>query len=166
MGDHVVEVADLGRVQRHHVGLFQAQVAQSQRLGAGRALGDRQLRQVDAETGKPLVEVIVDAAGMKGTGTWTVQEALNLGVPAAAIAESVFARALSSSPELRKAAQAALEGPDGKVQVDDVTGFIEDVRQALWCTKVVAYAQGLHLIKVAGQEYGWDIDVAACVCIW
>ena len=59
------------------------------------------LRQVDAETGKPLVDVIVDAAGMKGTGTWTVQEALNLGVPAAAIAESVFARALSSSPEIR-----------------------------------------------------------------
>ncbi len=124
------------------------------------------LRQVDAETGKPLVDIIVDAAGMKGTGTWTVQESLNLGVPAAAIAESVFARALSSSPDLRKAAQAALEGPDGTVSVDDRAAFIEDVRQALWCTKVVAYAQGLHLIKVAGQDYGWDIDVAACARIW
>ncbi len=124
------------------------------------------LRQVDAETGKPLVDIIVDAAGMKGTGTWTVQESLNLGVPAAAIAESVFARALSSSPELRKAAQAALEGPDGTVQVDDKAAFIEDIRQALWCTKVIAYAQGLHLIKVAGQDYGWDIDVAACARIW
>ena len=124
------------------------------------------LRQVDAETGKPLVDVIVDAAGMKGTGTWTVQEALNLGVPAAAIAESVFARAASSSPELRQAARKALTGPDGTVQVDDRDAFVEDVRQALWSAKVIAYAQGLHLIKVAGQEYGWDIDVAACARIW
>ena len=124
------------------------------------------LRQVDAATGKPLVDVIVDAAGMKGTGTWTVQESLNLGVPAAAIAEAVFSRAASSSPDLRKAAAAALEGPDGTVTTDDRDGFIADVRQALWCAKVIAYAQGLHLIKVAGQEYGWDIDVAACARIW
>lgn len=124
------------------------------------------LRQTDAETGKPLVDVVVDAAGMKGTGTWTVQEALNLGVPAAAIAESVFARAASSSPDLRRAAQAALEGPDRSIVVDDTEGFVEDVRQALWCAKVIAYAQGLHLIKVAAQDYGWDIDVAACARIW
>ena len=124
------------------------------------------LRQVDAETGKPLVEVILDAAGMKGTGTWTVQESLTLGVPASAIAESVYARAVSSSPELRQAAQKALTGPDGTVQTDDRDAFIDDVRQALWSAKVVAYAQGLHLIKVAGGEYGWDIDVAACARIW
>ncbi|MFT3877565.1 MAG: NADP-dependent phosphogluconate dehydrogenase [Propioniciclava sp.] len=124
------------------------------------------LRQIDAETGKPLVDVVVDAAGMKGTGTWTVQETLNLGVPAAAIAEAVYARAASSSPELRQAARAALTGPSGGVQVDDREAFVEDVRQALWCAKVVAYAQGLHLIKVAGQDYGWDIDVAAVARIW
>ena len=85
---------------------------------------------------------------------------------AASIAESVFARAASSSPDLRKAAKAALTGPDGTVATDDKAAFIEDVRQALWCAKVIAYAQGLHLIKVAGQEYGWDIDVAACARIW
>ena len=124
------------------------------------------LRQKDAETGKPLVDVILDAAGMKGTGTWTVQEALRLGVPAAAIAESVFARAVSSSPELRAAGQAALEGPDGSVPVDDRQAFVDDVRDALWCAKVVAYAQGLHEIEAAGEEYGWDIDVAACARIW
>ncbi len=124
------------------------------------------LRQVDAETGKPLVDVIVDAAGMKGTGTWTVQESLNLGVPAAVIAEAVYSRAASSSPDLRAAASAALTGPDGRVQTEDRDAFIEDVRQALWCAKVVAYAQGLHLIKVAGQEYGWDIDVAGVARIW
>jgi len=124
------------------------------------------LRQKDAETGKPLVDVIVDAAGMKGTGTWTVQEALNLGVPAAAIAESVCARAASSSADLRKAARAALKGPEQKMSLEDRDAFVEDVRQALWCAKVIAYAQGLHIIKVAGQEYGWDIDVAACARIW
>ena len=124
------------------------------------------LRQVDSATGKPLIDVIVDAAGMKGTGTWTVQESLNLGVPAAAIAEAVFARAASSSPALRAAANAALQGPDGAITVDDREAFIADVRQALWCAKVVAYAQGLHLIKVGGEEYGWDIDVAACARIW
>ncbi|MBK8460224.1 MAG: NADP-dependent phosphogluconate dehydrogenase [Micropruina sp.] len=124
------------------------------------------LSQVDARTGRPLVEVIVDAAGMKGTGTWTVQEALNLGVPAAAIAESVFARAVSSSPELRLAGQAALTGPDRTITVEDRDAFVEDIRQALWSAKVIAYAQGLHEIKVAGQEYGWDIDIAAVARIW
>ncbi|HOB06057.1 MAG TPA: NADP-dependent phosphogluconate dehydrogenase [Propionibacteriaceae bacterium] len=123
------------------------------------------LRQVDAETGKPLVDVVVDAAGMKGTGTWTVQEALNLGVPVDSIVAAVFARAVSSSPDLRKAGQAALEGPNG-ISVDDKQAFIDDIRQALWSAKVVAYAQGLHLIKVAAKDYGWNIDVAACARIW
>ena len=124
------------------------------------------LAQVDQKTGQPLVEVIEDAAGMKGTGTWTVQEALTLGVPVASIAESVFARAVSSTPDLRKAGQVALAGPDRSVRVEDRDAFVEDIRQALWCAKVVAYAQGLHEIKVAGQEYGWDIDVAAVARIW
>ena len=124
------------------------------------------LRQVDAKTGKPLVEVIVDAAGMKGTGTWTVQEALSLGVPAAAIAESVFARATSSTPDLREAGQKALIGPHGQIDVADRAGFVDDIRQALWASKVVAYAQGLHEIKVAAGDYGWDIDVACVARIW
>jgi 6-phosphogluconate dehydrogenase len=123
------------------------------------------LRQVDAKTGKPLVEVIVDAAGMKGTGTWTVQEALRLGVPVDVISEAVFARAVSSSPELRKAGQGALSGPSGIAGGEKDT-LIEDIRQALWSAKVVAYAQGLHLIKSGAAEYGWDIDVAACARIW
>jgi len=113
------------------------------------------LRQVDAKTGKPLVDVIVDAAGMKGTGTWTVQEALRLGVPTDAISEAVFARAVSSSPELRAAGQAALSGPSG-ISVDDKAALIEDIRQALWSAKVVAYAQGLHLIEAGATEYGLE----------
>ena len=124
------------------------------------------LRQVDAKTGKALVDLIVDAAGMKGTGTWTVQSALKLGVPVNAISEAVFARAISSSPELREHAQAALEGPDGSLHVEDVKAFTDDIRQALWSAKVVAYAQGLDEIRVAAQEYGWDIDVAAVAKIW
>jgi len=124
------------------------------------------LRQVDAATGRPLVDVITDAAGMKGTGTWTAEEALKLGVPAAAIAESVFARATSSTPDLRAAGQAALVGPDAHITVTDKATFTDQIRQALWSSKVVAYAQGLHEIRVAAAEYGWDIDIAAVARIW
>ncbi len=124
------------------------------------------LRKTDARTGGPLVESIVDAAGMKGTGTWTVQAALNLGTPVNTIAESVFARAVSSHPDLRKAAQAALQGPDGTFVVEDRQTFIDQIRQALWASKVVAYAQGLDEIRMAGAEYGWDIDVAEVAKIW
>ena len=125
------------------------------------------LRQKDATTGKPLVDVIVDAAGMKGTGTWTVQSALTLGVPVNAIAEAVFARAISSHPELRAAAQNSLEGPDRTLgDVDDRAAFVNDVRDALWSSKVVAYAQGLDLIRTAAAEYGWEINVAEVAKIW
>ena len=117
------------------------------------------LRKVDDATGKPLVEVIVDAAGMKGTGTWTVQSALNLGTPVNAIAESVFSRAISSAPELRAAAQKALSGPDGRIEVADRDAFIESIRQALLASKIVAYAQGLDEIRMGAQEYGWDINI-------
>ena len=124
------------------------------------------LRQVDAKTGRPLVDVIVDAAGMKGTGTWTVQEALNLGVPAAAIAEAVFARAASSTPDLRLAGQTSLAGPEPLIKVEDRVEFVDQIRQGLWASKVVAYAQGLHEIKVAAAEYGWNIDIASVARIW
>ncbi len=123
------------------------------------------LRQVDAKTGRPLVDVIVDAAGMKGTGTWTVQEALALGVPAAAIAEAVFARATSSTPDLRTAG-GTLAGPEPRIAVADRQQFIDQIRQGLWASKVVAYAQGLHEIKVAAEEYHWSIDVAQVARIW
>jgi len=124
------------------------------------------LRQVDATTGRPLVDVIVDQAGMKGTGTWTVQSALKLAVPVNAISEAVFARAISSSPELRSHAEAALEGPDGQLHVEDLQAFTDDIRQALWSAKVVAYAQGLDLIRTAALDHGWQIDVAAVARIW
>ena len=124
------------------------------------------LAQRDARTGGALVDSIVDAAGQKGTGSWTVQAALDLGVPVNAIAESVFARSASSHPELREAARRALTGPDRTGIEGTDPSFVEDVRRTLWSAKVVAYAQGLHLIRVASQTYGWDVDIAEVARIW
>ena len=123
------------------------------------------LRAKDPRTGRDLVEVIRDRAQMKGTGTWTVQTALELGVPANGIAEAVFARAESSHDDLRAAGR-GLQGPDGAVAVDDRQAFIEDVRKALWCSKVVSYSQGFDEIRTGGREFGWDIDVAEAAKIW
>jgi 6-phosphogluconate dehydrogenase len=123
------------------------------------------LGHVDAATGKPLVDVIADAAEQKGTGRWTVQSALELGVPVNAIAESVFARSASGHARLRQAAQKALTGPDGG-SVDDVDQLVQDVRSALWASKVVAYAQGLDQLRAASEAYSWDVDVASVAKIW
>ncbi len=124
------------------------------------------LRKVDEKTSQPLVEVIKDAAGMKGTGTWTVQSALSLGVGVNTIAESVFARAASSDADLRAVAQESLQGPQRGLDVEDRQGFVNDIRDALWSAKVVAYAQGLDLIRQAATEYGWEIDIAEVAKIW
>ena len=124
------------------------------------------LRQKDPQTGGSLVDVIRDRARMKGTGTWTVQVGLELGVPVNTIAEAVFARAQSSHDELRAAAKASLRGPERRLAIEDRDEFIEDVRKALWCSKVVSYAQGLDLIRTGGLEYGWAINVAEVAKIW
>src|SRR4051812_28631418 len=123
------------------------------------------LRQVDAETGKPLVDVILDQAGAKGTGAWTVQTALNLGVPVSGIAEAVFARSLSSHPEQR-AVSGGLPGPAEGLEVDDAEAFIEDVRLALYASKIVAYSQGFDEIRAGAAEYDWNIDLGAVSKIW
>jgi 6-phosphogluconate dehydrogenase len=123
------------------------------------------LRQVDAETGKPLVDVILDQAGSKGTGVWTVQNALDLGVPVSGIAEAVFARALSSKPAQRAAAS-ALSGPAETFTVADHDAFIEDVRQALYASKIIAYSQGFDAIVAGAEQYGWDIKKGAIAAIW
>lgn len=123
------------------------------------------LRQTDADTGKPLVDVILDAAGAKGTGAWTVQTALDLGVPVSGIAEAVFARSLSSKPEQR-AAGADLPGPSSPWSVQDPDAFVEDVRQALYASKIVAYSQGFDAIIAGAAEHGWEIDKGAVAAIW
>ena len=127
------------------------------------------LHQVDKKTGKPLVDLIVDHAGMKGTGTWTVQTALSLAVPVTGIAEAVFARGLSSEADLREEAQKqGFAGPNGELDLNDEEkkAFIEDIRQALYASKIVAYAQGFNEITTAAKEYDWDIDLAAVARIW
>ncbi|MGO2664136.1 NADP-dependent phosphogluconate dehydrogenase [Mycetocola reblochoni] len=123
------------------------------------------LRQVDARTGAPLVDVILDEAGSKGTGVWTVQNALDLGVPVSGIAEAVFARSLSSHRAQREAAT-ALPGPSATVSIEDRDAFVEDVRLALYASKIVAYSQGFDAIREGATKYGWSIDEGAISKIW
>ncbi|MGI9123849.1 MAG: NADP-dependent phosphogluconate dehydrogenase, partial [Mycobacterium sp.] len=123
------------------------------------------LRQVDAKTGKPLVDVIVDEAEQKGTGRWTVKSALDLGVPVTGIAEAVFARALSGSVPQRKAVAGFASGKLGQ-KPTDAKQFIEDVRQALYASKIIAYAQGFNHIQAGSDEYGWDITPGDLATIW
>jgi 6-phosphogluconate dehydrogenase len=123
------------------------------------------LRQVDAATGSPLVDVIVDQAGAKGTGGWTVQTAIDLGVPVSGIAEAVFARSLSSHPEQRAVA-GGLPGPDEDFTVPDADAFIEKVRLALYASKIVAYSQGFDEIRAGAAQYGWNIDLGRIASIW
>lgn len=120
------------------------------------------LGHVDQATGRPFVDVVVDQAEQKGTGRWTVQSALDLGVPVSGIAEAVFARALSGHPEQREAAR-SLPGPHGSSSLEDLT---EDVRRALYASKIVAYAQGFDQMAASSREYGWDIDLGAMATIW
>jgi 6-phosphogluconate dehydrogenase len=122
------------------------------------------LRQTDARTGKPLVDVIVDQAGSKGTGVWTVQNAVGLGVPVSGIGEAVFARAVSSKPEQRAAVQRVIR--DRPQVPPSYDGFEDDVRAALYASKVVAYAQGFDVIIAGAREYGWDIDLGSIAEIW
>ena len=124
------------------------------------------LSQVDEKTGKPLVDVIVDSAGQKGTGRWTVKAALDLGIPTTGIGEAVFARALSGAREQRDATIGNL--PSGELSTLDVPKeeFIEDVRRALYASKLVAYAQGFDEIKAGSDEHKWDVDPRDLATIW
>ncbi|AIN81789.1 MULTISPECIES: NADP-dependent phosphogluconate dehydrogenase [Corynebacterium] len=123
------------------------------------------LSQVDEKTGKPLVDVIVDAAGQKGTGRWTVKAALDLGIPVTGIGEAVFARALSSSLVQREAARNLPSGSLAKAP-EDRDAFVERVRKALYASKIIAYSQGFDEINAGAKEYGWEIDRGALATIW
>jgi 6-phosphogluconate dehydrogenase len=123
------------------------------------------LKQVDAKTGKPFVDVVLDAAGSKGTGVWTVQTALNLGTPVSGIAEAVFARSLSSQSSQR-AGNAGMASHTTKWSVSDKAAFVEDVRKALYASKIIAYAQGFDAIRAGAKEYNWNINLGAVSKIW
>ncbi|MGH8959617.1 MAG: NADP-dependent phosphogluconate dehydrogenase [Jatrophihabitantaceae bacterium] len=124
------------------------------------------LAQVDADTGRAFVDIVLDQAEQKGTGRWTVQSALDLGVPITGIAEATFARALSGHAEQRRPARETFGGPDGALSIRDRDEFIEDVRRALYASKVVAYAQGFDHIAAGSDEFGWNVDRGAMATIW
>ena len=149
------------------------------------------LARIDDETGRPLVDMILDAAGQKGTGKWTGIDSLMLGAPVTAITEAVFARALSALKEERVAASRVLPGPEvaprgsgdraaGLSAVDvhgadgtaareigaDTASFADDVRQALYASKICSYAQGFQLLSMASAEYGWRLDLGAIALMW
>jgi len=127
------------------------------------------LAHTDAATGRPFIDVVADRAEQKGTGRWTVQSALDLGIPITGIAEATFARSLSGHADQREAAQRAfahVAETDPAGLVDDPKQFVEDVRNALYASKIVAYAQGFDHIQAGSTEYGWSIDPGAMATIW
>lgn len=120
----------------------------------------------DEETGKPLVDVILDKAGQKGTGKWTSQSALDLGVPLPIITESVFARFISAMKEERVKASGLLSGPEVKPVTEHKEELIEAVRKALFMSKICSYAQGFAQMKAASEEYNWDLKYGEIAMIF
>ena len=123
------------------------------------------LQHVDPKTGKAFVDVVLDRASQKGTGAWTVQNAAEVGVPTTGIAEATFARSLSGSVPERQAGRGLPAGTED-VPVADLAAFIEDVRRALYASKMVAYSQGFELIRKASEENGWNVHLGAMARIW
>src|ERR1700730_15214225 len=163
-------IAEAYDLLRHAIGFTPAQAAETFKTwNTGRLnsylieITAEVLAHADPETGTPFVDIVLDQAEQKGTGRWTVQDALDLGVPVSGIAEAVFARSLSGHGELRKAAR-DLSGPRATGEAKD--GFAAKVEQALYASKVVSYAQGWNMIADGSQEFGWDIDLGGTAVIW
>ncbi len=128
----------------------------------------RVLAKVDASTGKPLVDVILDSAGQKGTGRWTAQNALELGVPLTGITEAVFARSLSALKPERERAQARLGGPAVSAARGStaMAPWQMTCEHALYASKIVSYAQGFAQMAAASEAEGWKLDLGAMATIW
>ncbi|MEU6645122.1 NADP-dependent phosphogluconate dehydrogenase [Saccharomonospora sp. NPDC046836] len=124
------------------------------------------LAHIDATTGKPFVDIVADQAEQKGTGRWTVQIGLDLGIPISGIAEATFARSLSGHTDLRASAR-GLAGPvRAPLSGSAAEQFADDVEHALYASKVVAYAQGFNQIQAGSTEYGWNIDLGSVASLW
>ena len=127
------------------------------------------LSHTDMTTGQPFIDIVKDAAGSKGTGVWTVQTALDMGVPASAIAEAVFARALSSQAAMR-AGGVAIFAPastsSASISTSDSADLVGSVQKALYASKIIAYTQGFDIIRAGAAEYNWNIDLAEVARIW
>jgi 6-phosphogluconate dehydrogenase len=118
------------------------------------------------EDGTPLLDKILDTAGQKGTGKWTAISALDLGMPLTLIGESVFARCLSALKDERVQASKELQGPLKTLTVSEKKEFIEDVRRALYCSKMVSYAQGYMLLRAAEKDQGWHLNMGGIALMW
>ncbi|HTQ90383.1 MAG TPA: NADP-dependent phosphogluconate dehydrogenase [Streptosporangiaceae bacterium] len=163
-------IAEAYDLLRHGIGMTPAQIAATFRTwNQGRLdsylieITAEVLAHTDASTNKPFVDIVLDQAEQKGTGRWTVQDALDLGVPVSGIAEAVFARSLSGHADLRRAAR-GLPGP--KPAAAQAAEFADQVEQALYASKLVSYAQGWHMMAVGGQEYNWNLDLGRIATIW
>ena len=124
------------------------------------------LKQKDPVTGLPFVDIVLDAAGQKGTGKWTSTNALDMGVPAPTVAEAVFARCLSAVKEERVHASALLPGPTVTAGTLDKKAFLAAIHDALYCSKICAYAQGFQLMREAQKEYKWTLDFGSIAQIF
>ena len=118
------------------------------------------------EDGKPMVDKILDTAGQKGTGKWTAISALDLGMPVTLIGEAVFARCLSALKDERVSASKILQGPKHSENPHEKKEFIEDVRRALYCSKIISYAQGYMLLRDAGKDQGWNLNMGGIALMW
>jgi 6-phosphogluconate dehydrogenase len=163
-------IAEAYDLLRHATGAEPAQIAETFRQwNTGRLnsylieITAEVLAHTDAETRKPFVDIVLDQAEQKGTGRWTVQDALDLGVPVSGIAEAVFARSLSGHADLRRASR-HLPGP--KPTPTQANDFAAQVEQALYASKLVSYAQGWNMMDVGSREYDWHIDLGRTAVIW
>jgi 6-phosphogluconate dehydrogenase len=163
-------IAEAYDLLRHGVGFEPAQIAETFRTwNTGRLdsylieITAEVLAHTDASTGKPFVDIVLDQAEQKGTGRWTVQDALDLGVPVSGIAEAVFARSLSGHAELRQASR-GLPGP--RRAGTEAAEFADQVEQALYASKLVSYAQGWNMMDAGSREYDWNLDLGQIAVIW
>jgi 6-phosphogluconate dehydrogenase len=163
-------IAEAYDLLRHGIGLEPAQAAEVfRRWNTGRLdsylieITAEVLAHSDAATSKPFVDIVLDQAEQKGTGRWTVQDALDLGVPVSGIAEAVFARSLSGHADLRQAAR-GLPGPRPAGQ--QAAEFADQIEQALYASKLVSYAQGWNMMDAGRREYDWGIDLGQIATIW
>src|SRR3984885_5946381 len=118
------------------------------------------------EDGQPMIDKILDTAGQKGTGKWTAISALDLGMPLTLIGESVFARCLSALKDERVAASKVLDGPAKTKTVSEQKEFIEDVRRALYCSKMISYAQGYMLLRAIEKDQNWNLNMGGIALMW
>jgi 6-phosphogluconate dehydrogenase len=162
-------IAESYDLMRHGIGMDVDEIAQVFHDWNGGELESflieitaRVLEQKDESSGGPFVDIVMDSAGQKGTGRWTAQDALELGVPLTGITEAVFARTLSALKDQRESAADRLKGPKGTAD----RSLVDDLGHALYASKIVSYAQGFVQMAAASDNEGWDVDLGAMATIW